>query len=112
MAEDATPKRHLALAGTYNTRDLGGYPTEDGGMTRWQVFLRSDNIVFVKKGIVAHTISTGGDNPNYHQVSDDADSLDFKHLEACATITFQAARLLADGAVTPTWHEGEPDLSR
>lgn len=44
MANNVTPRRHLALAGTYNTRDIGGYPTEDGGMTRWQVFLRSDNM--------------------------------------------------------------------
>jgi protein-tyrosine phosphatase len=44
MAENATPRRHLALDGTYNTRDIGGYPTEDGGITRWQVFLRSDNM--------------------------------------------------------------------
>jgi protein-tyrosine phosphatase len=43
MAENA-PRRHLALDGTYNTRDIGGYPTQDGGMTRWQVFLRSDNM--------------------------------------------------------------------
>ncbi len=44
MAEGITPRRHLGLAGTYNTRDIGGYKTEDGGQTRWQVFLRSDNM--------------------------------------------------------------------
>lgn len=44
MAENISPRRHLGLAGTYNTRDIGGYPTEDGGQTRWQVFLRSDNM--------------------------------------------------------------------
>ncbi len=35
--------RRLPLAGTRNTRDLGGYPTLDGGATRWGVFLRSDS---------------------------------------------------------------------
>ena len=44
MTKDITPVRHLGLAGTYNTRDIGGYPTTDGGSTRWQVFLRSDNM--------------------------------------------------------------------
>jgi protein-tyrosine phosphatase len=44
MAKNVTPRRHLGLAGSYNTRDIGGYPTQDGGMTRWQVFLRSDNM--------------------------------------------------------------------
>jgi protein-tyrosine phosphatase len=44
MAETIPPGRHLGLERTYNTRDIGGYPTEDGGTTRWKVFLRSDNM--------------------------------------------------------------------
>jgi 3',5'-cyclic-AMP phosphodiesterase len=34
--------RVLPLAGTYNLRDLGGYPTEDGRTTRWRTLFRSD----------------------------------------------------------------------
>lgn len=34
--------RHLKLQRVYNTRDLGGYSNEDGGTTRFGVFLRSD----------------------------------------------------------------------
>lgn len=34
--------RFLPLAGTLNTRDLGGLPLEDGGVTRSGVFFRSD----------------------------------------------------------------------
>lgn len=73
-------------------------------------FTRSDNIVFVRQGIVAHTFSTGGDNPNYHRVSDEPDTLDFDHMQACARVVLAAARLVANGAVTPEWNEGEPDL--
>lgn len=40
--QSITPLRRLPLQGTRNTRDLGGYPCE-GGVTRWRVFLRSDN---------------------------------------------------------------------
>jgi Peptidase family M28 len=75
-------------------------------------FSRSDNIVFVRKGIVGQTISTGGDNPNYHKVGDEADTLDFGHMHTCAELTYRAARLLAVGQVTPTWNPGEPDLKR
>ena len=75
-------------------------------------FTRSDNIVFVKKGIVGHTLSTGGDNPNSHQVSDEADTLDFDHMQTCAQLALDALRLLADGVITPTWNEGEPNLGR
>lgn len=38
------PKRHLPLDGTYNVRDIGGYSTSHGGMTRWGVFFRADGL--------------------------------------------------------------------
>lgn len=34
--------RHLPIAGTHNLRDLGGYSTVDGKITRWHTFLRGD----------------------------------------------------------------------
>lgn len=37
-------QRHLALAGSSNIRDLGGYETLDGSITRWKVMLRADNL--------------------------------------------------------------------
>lgn len=40
----AEERRHLALAGTYNVRDTGGYPTEDGRETRWRTLLRGDSL--------------------------------------------------------------------
>jgi protein-tyrosine phosphatase len=40
-SEDA--QRLLALEGSYNIRDIGGYATLDGGSTRWGVFLRADS---------------------------------------------------------------------
>ena len=43
---DRTLMRERALLwdGCVNVRDLGGHPTEDGGMTRFGVVVRSDNI--------------------------------------------------------------------
>ena len=35
-------QRRIALAGTLNLRDVGGYPTSDGGSIRWRTLLRSD----------------------------------------------------------------------
>ena len=44
MANEAERKRHLDLDGSYNIRDIGGYPTTDGSRTRWQTLLRSDSL--------------------------------------------------------------------
>jgi protein-tyrosine phosphatase len=37
-------QRHLPLEGTYNIRDIGGYPTTSGDTTRWRTFLRADSL--------------------------------------------------------------------
>jgi len=36
--------RHVAVGGTLNFRDTGGYPVAGGGMTRWRRLLRSDGL--------------------------------------------------------------------
>ena len=36
--------KHIPLKGAYNVRDLGGYPTADGGATKWGLLYRSDNL--------------------------------------------------------------------
>jgi protein-tyrosine phosphatase len=41
QAPAAAPARRIALAGVFNLRDLGGYPTR-GGAIPWRVLLRSD----------------------------------------------------------------------
>jgi protein-tyrosine phosphatase len=37
-------ERHLAWDGCLNIRDLGGHPTEDGGVTRFGAVVRADNV--------------------------------------------------------------------
>ena len=36
--------RHIAVGGTLNFRDTGGYPVTGGGVTRWRQLLRSDGL--------------------------------------------------------------------
>jgi protein-tyrosine phosphatase len=38
------PERLLTFPSLLNARDLGGYPTVDGGQTRWRSLLRSDDL--------------------------------------------------------------------
>lgn len=42
MATDQA--RYLKLEGSYNIRDIGGYPTSDGRQTRWHSFIRADRL--------------------------------------------------------------------
>ena len=44
MTPMAAPSRLLPLVGAYNFRDLGGYATVDGAVTRWGRLFRSDTL--------------------------------------------------------------------
>jgi protein-tyrosine phosphatase len=44
MTAMAAPSRLLPLVGAYNFRDLGGYATVDGRVTRWGRLFRSDTL--------------------------------------------------------------------
>jgi protein-tyrosine phosphatase len=46
--------RRLAWEGLLNARDLGGYPTANGGETRWRAIVRSDSLTtLTERGQVA-----------------------------------------------------------
>ncbi|HNP70643.1 MAG TPA: tyrosine-protein phosphatase [Kouleothrix sp.] len=44
MTDQNALERHLALEGSYNIRDVGGYITADGQRVRWRRLLRSDSL--------------------------------------------------------------------
>lgn len=75
-------------------------------------FTRSDNIVFVQQGIVGQTLSTYNMHRDYHQVTDEASTLDYAHMEAAARACLVAVRAVTDGEASPAWVEGQPDLGR
>lgn len=41
--------RHVAFDGAFNFRDLGGYPTLDGRVTRWRRLYRSDSLAHLSE---------------------------------------------------------------
>jgi len=74
-------------------------------------FERSDNIAFAKAGIPAHTLSTFGLHPDYHQPSDEVSKIDFTHFEAVIQTATRAVRLLANGPA-PVWNpNGRPSAT-
>ncbi len=72
-------------------------------------FERSDNAAFARIGIPAHSLSSYNLVSPYHQVNDDASTIDVKHMTQVIGATARALRLLADGPAPP-WHPGgKPD---
>jgi hypothetical protein len=60
-------------------------------------FTRSDNIVFARLGIVAHTLSSFGLHGEYHTVNDEWQLVDFAHMTEMVNLVARAVRTIADG---------------
>lgn len=70
------------LAGIFNKNAVNGLRIHPDPYAKEQLFYRSDNVSFVKKKIIAHSISTADMSKvkHYHQVSDDVTVVDFDNL--------------------------------
>ncbi|SFJ55195.1 protein-tyrosine phosphatase [Paenibacillus sp. UNC496MF] len=55
----ANQQRVLRLEGAYNVRDLGGYETKDGSMTRWGLLYRADNLHALSEGSRQELVKRG-----------------------------------------------------
>jgi len=71
-----------------------------------QFFMRSDNIAFAERGIVAHTLSSYNMHNDYHEPSDDVAHIDFSHMTRLIDVAVRAARLLADTPTKLQWKPG------
>ena len=69
-------------------------------------FMRSDNYVLAKKGVVAQTISSYGMHPDLHRPSDDLAHLDFVHMNAAIGSLFAPVKWLVNSDFRPTWNPG------
>ena len=76
-------------------------------------FQRSDNYAFALRGVVAQSLSSYGLHDDYHRASDEADTLDYEHLEAVTRHSLKAVRLLGSGELQPAWNpDGQPRPTR
>jgi hypothetical protein len=71
-----------------------------------EFFMRSDNIAFAERGIVAHTLSSFNLHNDYHQPTDDIAHVDFAHMTRLVDVAVRAARLLADSPTKLEWKPG------
>jgi hypothetical protein len=79
------------------------YPT-------YNLFYRSDNATLARLGVPAHSISTTpiDVDPDYHQVSDEVETLDLAHLTNTVRAIARGAETIVSGRATPTRVEPEP----
>lgn len=72
--------RLIALTGAHNVRDLGGYETRDGGLTRWRSILRGDALHALSQDdiatLMAHGLSTVIDLRNPVEIAREANPFD------------------------------------
>jgi len=76
------------------------------------LFFRSDNATLARLGVPAHSISTTpiDVDPDYHQVSDEVDTLDLDHMTNTIRAIALAAQTIIAGEATPT--RVDPDSVR
>ena len=85
-----------------------GDPAPEQGL-----FDRSDNVSLAAKGVPAPTLSEGFKEfdeelmKNYHQVSDNPDTIDYDYLHRFCQAYARAARLIADRPTRPFWVAGD-----
>lgn len=59
VTESTEPRRHLALDGSYNVRDVGGYPAAGDRRTRWRTLFRADSLHALPKPAQAELMGYG-----------------------------------------------------
>ena len=114
LAEPKVPPRTLWLTG-WERSDLGPALAAHGARLvpdphpEQDFFRRSDNYVLARKGVVAHTVSSGALYPQYHHPDDEPDILDYGHLADAIGSLIEPIRWLLDSDFRPRWtKDGRP----
>lgn len=90
----------------------GGIRVAPDARPEQRFFERSDNIAFVRRGIVGQTLSSYNMHGDYHRPGDEWQTLDYDHMEAALRAALPGLELLTTGELTPAWEPGEPRLGR
>jgi hypothetical protein len=69
-------------------------------------FQRSDNYTLASQGIIAHTVSSFGLHKDYHQASDEIETIDFEYMTNAVNSMVKPIDWLVNSDFKPTWYEG------
>ena len=110
-ADLKVPPRTLWLTG-YERSNLGEELAKRGARLvqdphpEMKFFVRSDNIQFARRGVVAHTVSSYGLHKEYHTPADDISHIDFIHMTDAIRSMVEPVRWLANSTFKPEWKPG------
>lgn len=67
-------------------------------------FMRSDNRALAAKGIPAHTVSVGYEDPEYHRANDHWETINYKNMVQVVRALVYATLDIANDPVAPKWN--------
>ena len=77
-----------------------------------EFFARSDNQSLADQGIPATTILTTFEFPDYHNVGDEWEKIDYRNLEKVSRTIALTVAMLADDPQAPRWNAGDAKTER
>ena len=75
-------------------------------------FVASDNLFFARAGVPAHTICTAFEYPDYHQIGDTADKLDYVNMAKIVKLSAATVVDIANTDQRPQWNKDEPKAAK
>jgi len=69
-------------------------------------FMRSDNFILARRGVIAQTLSSYGLHKDYHQPSDEISRIDFKHMAVVIEALHDGVQWLVNSDFKPHWNPG------
>ncbi|MDQ0784121.1 hypothetical protein QF044_003975 [Chryseobacterium sp. W4I1] len=91
----------------FNKNAVNGLKINPDPYASEQLFYRSDNVNFVKKKIIAHSISTADMSKikHYHQVNDDVNIVDFDNMTQLINNFGKTLEKLSPKNFTPKYND-------
>ena len=75
-------------------------------------FGRSDNQALADQGVPAHTLSVAYEFPDYHQVGDSWDKIDYENMAKVDRMVAVGLLMIANNPSEPKWNEANPKAAR
>ncbi|HWC77349.1 MAG TPA: M28 family peptidase [Blastocatellia bacterium] len=75
-------------------------------------FGRSDNQALADRGVPAHTLCVAYAYPDYHDVGDHWEKIDYENMGKVNRMIALALIMIADNSVEPKWNEANPKTAR